>query len=68
MRDTGKRRVRASGWQLHADTRDMLDHARLDLDQALSERRELSLRERVRLGNRGAPRADEASERMLKKN
>jgi hypothetical protein len=46
----------------------MLDHARLDLDQALSERRELSLRERVRLGNRGAPRADEASERMLKKN
>ncbi len=32
----------------------MLDHARADLDQALSERRELALRKRARLGDRGA--------------
>jgi hypothetical protein len=32
----------------------MLDRERPDLDQALSERRELALRERARLRDRGA--------------
>ena len=32
-----------AGRQLDADARDVLDHARSDLDQALSDRRELAL-------------------------
>ena len=34
--------------QLNANARDMFDHARPDLDQALTERRELAAGERVR--------------------
>jgi hypothetical protein len=37
---------------LDADARDVLDHARTDLDQALADRRELAAGERVRLWDR----------------
>jgi hypothetical protein len=41
--------LRAARRQLDAKARDMFDHARPDLDQALAERRELAAGERVRL-------------------
>src|SRR5512144_3354512 len=40
--------------QLNADAGEMLDHARADLDQALSYRRELALGERIAPRDRGA--------------
>ena len=46
--------LRATRRQLDADARDVLDHARADLDQALPDGRELALGERVRLRDRGA--------------
>jgi hypothetical protein len=36
----------------NANARDMFDHARRDLDQTLTERRELATGERVRLWDR----------------
>src|SRR5262245_51621508 len=49
-----QRPFRTTGRQLDADAREMLDHARADLDQARSDGRELALGERARLGDRGA--------------
>lgn len=46
---TEQRPVRATHRQPNADARDVLDHARSDLDQALSDRGELGCCERVRL-------------------
>jgi hypothetical protein len=46
--------LRATRWQVDADARNVLDHARPELDQALSGRRELSAGERARLRDRGA--------------
>jgi hypothetical protein len=46
--------LRATRRQLDADARDMLDHARANRDQALSDRRELSAGERARPRDRGA--------------
>ena len=42
-----QRSLRTAGRQLDADARDVLDHTRTDLDQALAERRELGLGQRV---------------------
>jgi len=42
-----QRALRAAGRQLDADARDMLDHARGDLDQALPDGRELAAGERI---------------------
>jgi hypothetical protein len=44
--------LRAARRQLDANARDMFDHARSDLDQALAERRELATGERVGLWDR----------------
>src|SRR5205814_5264488 len=49
-----QRPLRATRRQLDTNARDVLDHARPDLDQALSDRGELALGERVRLRNCGA--------------
>jgi hypothetical protein len=39
---------------VYANARNVLDHARADLDQALPDRRELSLGQQARLRDRGA--------------
>src|SRR5215470_11586442 len=46
-----QRSLRITGRQLDADAREMLDHARADLDQTLADGRELGLCERVCLRN-----------------
>jgi hypothetical protein len=46
--------LRATRRQLYADARNVFDHARANLDQALSDRREPSSGERARLRDRGA--------------
>ena len=45
---------RATRRQLDAGARNVLDHARANLDQALSDRRELAAGERVGTRDRGA--------------
>ena len=49
-----QRPYRATRRQLDADARDVFDHARADLDQALSDRRKLTTGERIGPRDRGA--------------
>jgi hypothetical protein len=51
----GQRALRATRRQLNRDARDMFDHARGDLGQALAVGRELGADERVCWRNRARP-------------
>src|SRR3954447_19056886 len=60
-------RLWTTRWQLDADARNVFDHARANLDQALSDCRKLSAGERTRLRNR-SPHAMHQPERGGVKN
>src|SRR5262245_44928778 len=47
-------RLGTAGRQVHADARDVLDDTRTDLDEPVTDGRELGLGQRVGLGDRGA--------------